>query len=378
MLFCDHPGLMSCTCHSAFQGTGRRTFLAGLAAGAGVLAAQVSAFAQEVPQLTPAELRVVPAEGTVSKAAIELVKRVDVHHHPVPPAYIEAIGGHSRLSPALRTWSVERSIADMDQANVGTAMLSIPASGLWPDDVAANRKTARSCNEYMASLVQEYPGRFGMWAALPMSDVEGSLTELAYAMDTLHADGVGLFTDYGSTWLGDPKFAPVFAELNRRGTVVYTHPTTAACCGNLISGVGEAVIEYGTDTARTIASLLFSGAAARNPNLKLIFSHAGGTMPALIERFVLLSRQPNMAKVTPNGVLPQLGRFYYDVAQAANPEALNPLMKVVPESQVVFGTDFPYRTSLEHVTGLVGCDFSNAQLMAIGRTNALALVPRLR
>jgi predicted TIM-barrel fold metal-dependent hydrolase len=101
-------------------------------------------------------------------------------------------------------------------------------------------------------------------------------------------------------------------------------------------------------------------------------------MPTLIERFVLLSRQPNMAGVTPDGVMQQLGRFYYDVAQAANPEALGPLMRVVPTSQVVFGTDYPYRTSLEHVTGLAGCGFTDPEQAAIGRTNALSLVPRLR
>jgi predicted TIM-barrel fold metal-dependent hydrolase len=336
------------------------------------------AFADETPTLSEAELRLVPAERPVPRSAIDLVRRIDVHHHPVPPAYLAAVGGAGREAPPLRGWSPERSLADMDRAGVATAMLSIPASGMWRPDAAENRKIARACNEYMANLVQRHPGRFGLWAALPLADIDGSLAELAYAMDTLHADGVGLFTDYGSAWLGDARFAPVFAELERRRAVVYTHPTTAACCGNLVPGVESAVIEYATDTARTIASLLFSGTAARTPNVKYIFSHAGGTMPTLIERFVLMSRQPNMAKVTPDGVLPQLERFYYDVAQAANPEALGPLMKLVPDSQVVFGTDYPYRTSLEYVAGLMGCGLTEAQLSAIGRTNALDLVPRLR
>ncbi len=381
MLSCDDAGAMGCNCHSG----GRRAFLTGLV-GAGTLAVGGRAFAQGVggpqgaggPHLSPDELRVVPAEGVAAKTAVDLVKRIDVHHHPVPPAYVEALGGVTHLSPPLRPWSVERSLEDMDRAGVATAMLSIPASGMWLPDAAANRRIARSCNEYMAALVQKYPGRFGVWAALPLSDVDGSLAELAYAMDSLHADGVGLFTDYGTRWLGDPAFSPVFDELNRRRAVVYTHPTTASCCGNLLPNVAEAVIEYATDTARSIANLLFTGTAARYPDLKLIFSHAGGTMPTLIERFVLLSRQPNMAGVTPDGVMQQLGRFYYDVAQAANPEALGPLMRVVPTSQVVFGTDYPYRTSLEHVTGLAGCGFTDPEQAAIGRTNALSLVPRLR
>ncbi len=375
MLSCDHPVVQTCCCHPLAPG--RRRFLTGLAVGAGLSVIGRSARAQVAP-LSPAELRLVPALRPAAPAAIGLVRRIDVHHHPVPPAYEQAVSARAGLAGPLRGWSPEKSLADMDRAGVATAMLSIPAAGLWLPDVAANRRLARSCNEYVAGLVQRYPGRFGFWAALPLPDVEGSLQELAYATEMLHADGAGLFTVYGSKWLGDASFAPLFAELNRRGAVVFIHPTTGACCGNLIPGVPEPVIEYATDTARTIASLLFSGAAARYPNPKLIFCHAGGTMPTLIERFVLLSRQPNMAKVTPDGVLPLLGRFYYDVAQTANPEALGPLMRVVPASQVVFGTDYPYRTSIEQVAGLAGCGFSDTQLTAIGRGNVLQLVPRLR
>ena len=332
---------------------------------------------EQAARLSPAELQLVPSLRPVSPEIVGLVRRIDVHHHPVPPAYAQAVGGTSGLRGPLQGWSPEKSLADMDHAGVETAMLSIPAAGLWLPDAAVNRRLARSCNEYMAELVQRYPKRFGFWAALPLPDVDGSLQELTYALDTLHADGVGLFTVYGDKWLGDVAFAQLFTELNRRRTVVYTHPTSAACCGNLVTNVPDAAIEYGTDTARTIASLLFSGAAIRYPDLKLIFSHSGGTMPALIERFVLLSRQANMAKVTPDGALPLLARFFYDVAQTANPEALGSLMRVVPGSQIVFGTDFPYRTSIEHVAGLVGCGLSTAQMVAIGRSNALTLVPRL-
>jgi 6-methylsalicylate decarboxylase len=378
MLFCDHTRVTSCACHTP----SRRGVLAALA-GAGVFAlgsgaqAQIDMPADQLAHLSPLERTSVPALQPVSQAVVRSVRRIDVHHHPVPPPYVEMVSKGPGLTAALRGWSVEKSLADMDRAGVETAMLSIPGNGLWLADAETNRQLARACNEYMAGIVQRYPGRFGMWAALPLTDNDSSLQEMAYALDTLHADGIGLLTVYGNKWLGDAAFAPVFAEFNRRRAVVYTHPATGTCCGNLISGVPDPVIEYGTDTARTIASLLFSGAAMRYPDVRMIFSHAGGVMPTLIERFVLLSRQPNMAKNTPDGALPLLARYYYDCAQSANPEALGPLMRIVPSSQIVFGTDFPYRTSLEHVAGLSGCGLSSAQLTAIGRTNALRLVPRL-
>ena len=381
MLF-QHRHSTSCACRLPT----RRGILAG---GVGLLAVGAAARAQvqsptDLPadlyaKLTPAEIKAVPTLNQVaSRALIKAVKRIDVHHHPVPPAYVEAVSNRTGLASALSGWSPEKSLSDMDRANVETAMLSIPANGLWLPDAAANAKIARSCNEYMAGMVKDYPGRFGFWAALPLPDIDSSLKEVAYAFDTLHADGIGLFTVYGLKWLGDPAFRPLWEELNRRHAVVYTHPTSAGCCANLIKGVLDSVVEYGTDTARTIASLLFTGTAAKYPNVKLIFSHAGGTMPALIERFVLMSRQNSTREVMPDGIMKLVGSFYYDVAQAANPEALSALTRIVPDSQIVFGTDFPYRTSIEYVAALKACGFSHKELAAIGRTNALPLVPRLR
>ncbi len=375
MLSCDGAAGSLCLCRPQLRNLSRRGMLGGLAAG--LVGAGRAAQAQ-TGRLTPKDFDLVPALRPAERSAVDQVRRIDVHHHPVPPDYAQAVAAGSGLPGPLRGWSPEKSLADMDRAGVATAMLSIPAAGLWFSDPAANRSLARKCNDYMAEMVQRYPGRFGFWAALPLPDVDGCLQELAYVIDTLRADGVGLFTSYGRSWLGDAAFAPLFHELNRRTTAVFVHPTIATCCGNLIPGIPEATIEYGTETARTIASLLFSGSARHHPDVKLIFSHAGGTMPALVERFVLLSQQPSFADAAPEGVLPLLARFYYDVAQAANPEALGVLMRVVPTSQVVFGTDYPYRTSIEHVAGLAGCGLSAEQLVAIGRSNALPLVPRLR
>jgi len=85
------------------------------------------------------------------------------------------------------------------------------------------------------------------------------LKAIGYAFDTLKADGIGMMISYGDKWLGYAQFAPVFAELNRRATV----NTSANCCVNLVPGVSEASVEWGADTTRCIASLIFSGGAQR-------------------------------------------------------------------------------------------------------------------
>jgi predicted TIM-barrel fold metal-dependent hydrolase len=303
--------------------------------------------------------------------------RIDVHHHHTPPPYVAAVTAKNVPGP-VRDWTPEKSLADMDRAGVATALTSITTPALRFLDEAGAAKLARECNEYSAKLAGDSRGRFGMFAVMPMPHVEATLREIAYALDALKADGIGLLTSYGDKWLGDPAFAPVMDELNRRRAVVYTHPTTANCCGNLIPDVPESIIEWGTDTTRTIASLVFSGTAARCRDLKLIFSHGGGTMPFLTERFVRLPLiNKSLAPRVPNGVEHELRRFYYDTAQAAHQFALASLLKLVPVSQVVFGTDFPYRTAADHVKGLTEYGFSASDLQAIDRGNALRLLPRL-
>ena len=306
--------------------------------------------------------------------------RIDVHHHMSPPGWVAA--ARSSLDPLSINWTVEKSLADMDRAGIATAILSVTTPGIVLANlsVEAGRRLARECNEYGARLVQDYPRRFGFFAVLPMYDVQGSLAEIAYALDVLKADGIGLLTSYGDKWLGDPVFFPIMEELNRRKVVVYTHPTAANCCGNLQPKVPPVLIEYGTDTTRAIASVLFDGNARRFRDIRWIFSHAGGTMPFLIERFVRHPiLVPSVAPLFPEGVAAELRRFYYDTAQTPNAAAMSALSKVVPTSQIVLGTDFPYRTGLDHVKGLRDCGvFNEADLRMIEHDTALALLSRVR
>lgn len=305
--------------------------------------------------------------------------RIDTHHHVFPPPYVAALAAGKQDSQIATAWSVERTIEDMDRAGVGTSILSVtqPAVTFLAADAA--RRVARESNEWVAKLIAGAPGRFGSFATLPMPNVDDTLREIEYALDTLKADGVCLLTSYGTRWLGHASFAPVLDELNRRRAVVYTHPATADCCRNLLAGIPDTVIEFGTDTSRTITDIVFSGTADRCRDAQFIFSHAGGTLPFLTERLVRLPVQnPAMQKRVPRGVLTELRRFFYDIAWSAHPAALASLTQLVPATQIVFGSDYPYRTGEDHVKGLLEYGFGAADLRAIERENALRLLPRLR
>jgi predicted TIM-barrel fold metal-dependent hydrolase len=303
--------------------------------------------------------------------------RIDVHHHLFPPDYRRAVAAAN--AGALVPWTAEQSLAEMDKSAIQTAMLSVSPPGIWFAGAAQARNLARIINDYGAKMRQDFPDRFGLFAALPLPDIEGSLREIEYGLDTLKADGIGLMTNYGDTWLGDASFAPVWEELNRRKAVVYTHPNTPTCCTNIKDEVGPGTIEWATDTTRTVASLLFSGTAARYPDIRWILSHGGGTTPFLLSRFTRQEADmKEREKRVPKGVIYELKKFYYDTAQANHPGALAALLKLAPVSQILFGTDYPYRTGAEEIDGLTAQHFAAADLRAIERGNALRILPRLK
>jgi predicted TIM-barrel fold metal-dependent hydrolase len=301
-------------------------------------------------------------------------QRVDFHHHFLPPRHIEAILAQ-RESGAPPKWSPDLSLEEMDKNGVATAIVSLVQPGVWLGDVPKSRSLARECNEYGAKMVADHRGRFGFFAAIPLPDAEGSLREIEYALDTLKADGIGLMTSFDGKYLGDPAFAPVFEELNRRKAIVYTHPTQPQCCVGLVKGVPASSIEYATDSTRTIASLLFSGTTTRAKDIRFIFSHGGGTVPFLVGRFERLADEK---KNVPNGVRPELGKFYYEIAQANHPGALAALMDLVPMSQVLFGSDYPLRPISEAVQGVTKYNFSHAERLALESGNASRLLARLK
>jgi 6-methylsalicylate decarboxylase len=305
--------------------------------------------------------------------------RIDIHHHFSPPAWIAHVKGRELLQPANANWTPEKSIEDMDKGGVAAAVISITNPGLWFGDKEATRRIARECNEYGAKLVQQHPTRFGLFAALPMPDVEATLKEIEYAFDTLKADGAHFMTSFGDTWLGDPAYFPVMAELNRRKAVVHVHPTAANCCKNLIPDVSAGIMEYGTDTTRAIMGVMFSGTAVRYPDIRYIWSHAGGTAPFLAGRIDRASRNMKERETRlPNGAINELKKFYYDTAGAANVGAIASLRQLVASDRIMFGTDFPPGgTSAAVAKEISELGFSAADLRAIDRDNAVRLIPRL-
>jgi 6-methylsalicylate decarboxylase len=320
--------------------------------------------------------------GSASAASAQqpgsAVAKIDVHHHYTSPALLAMMIGRRTGQTFNEAWTLQKSLDAMDAAGIAKAVVSTSDPGIFFGDYDATKALARNCNEYQAKMVSDHPQRFGMFTTLPMPDIDSSLTEIAYGLDVLKADGVGMMTSYGTQYLGDPAFTPVMEELNRRRAVVFVHPLEPACCTNVLPGIPDVVVEYGAETSRTIASLLLNGTTARFPDIKFIFSHGGGTIPYLITRFQrAYASTPALMKSSPGGAVPAIQKLYFDTAQAWNPYSLSALTKLMPIDHIVLGTDFPAGSPVGTVNGLADFGLSQAALQAIERDNALTLMSRL-
>ena len=323
----------------------------------------------------------IAAAGGLAMPAIAQAKphRIDVHHHVVPPTWLAAMDLIGRSNPPLTHWSIQKTLDDMDKGGVATSIVSPTSPQTIPLGTAAAVKIAREANEYGKKLMTDHPGRFGVFATLPLPHINESLKEIAYAFDTLKVDGIGMMTNYGDKWLGYSHFAPIWEELNRRKATVYTHPTDANCCVNLVQGVPPSALEWGTDTTRSIINTIFSGTSQKYKDINWIWSHGGGALTSIAERLLLqmVAGPPYKGKFTREIVQGELNRFYYDTAQVSLAGTLAALAKLVPVSQIVYGTDFPYRTAADHTKG-VTATFKGDDLKMIDRGNAERLIPRLK
>jgi predicted TIM-barrel fold metal-dependent hydrolase len=357
----------------------RRDLLTGIAAfGAGALLSRGVSLAQ-TPAANP--------------------RLIDIHRHFVSPAYLKVLNaktGHKvdgftgffPLGPWMN-YSPARDIETMDKQGIATSIVSTTSPGTWFGDRDETRGLVREMNEYGAKMTTDYKGRFGLFALLPLPSVDDCLKEIEYAFDTLKADGVGLLTSNGSRYLGDPAFQPIFDELNRRKAVVYTHPIDAPCCQNVsTAGVTPTTLEFPTDTTRAILSLIASAPntpspATRYGDCRFIFSHGGGTLPAIIGRVGVGGPDDladNLSKpAAPNSRLDHLRRFYYDTAMATNPVQIGALKTIAGASQILFGTDYPFGgDAVKHRQGLEKCGLTADELHGIFRENAAKLLPQYK
>jgi predicted TIM-barrel fold metal-dependent hydrolase len=324
------------------------------------------------------------------------LRLIDVHHHFASPGWVKVLKDEGVLNNSWDAYTPAKAIELMDEAGIQAAFASQTTPGVWFGEGYGNsaggrsgkkqtveeaRALMREMNEFGARMVADHPGRFGVFAPLALPDIDGSLREIEYALDTLKLQGIGILTSHGNHWLGDPLFTPVFEELNRRKAVVYTHPTAAPCCRELLPGVSPTTLEYGTDTARAITSWITSGSAKKFPGIRWIHSHGGGTLSGMTGRLLGDEVQYMRGEAPPDSRLHYIRQYYYDTRHSDNWAAAAALKRMVGATQLVFGyfdipRDAEFDGPKEFQKIVDTGEFTDAELRGIASGNVLKLFPQ--
>ena len=309
---------------------------------------------------------------------------VDIHHHILPDFFWQAtnegaapVGG---IAPP--PWSRAGMLAFLDDARIDVAVTSISTPGTHTGDDAAARALARRCNELAAELIRDRPDRFAGFACLPLPDVDGSLAELAYALDVLKLDGVVLFSNARGVYLGDPRLDPLFDELQRRRALVFVHPNASPDPSAHSLGLPDSLIDFTADTTRAIARLHYSNTFGRTPDVKYVFSHAGGTVPYLAGRFGIVDEMGVIPGAEGRASAAETFRhLYWDTALSWGDPVLRMLRDVAGIDHVVYGSDYPYLrrdlavASRGHI--LSSPELSPGERESVLGGTAVKLIPRL-
>jgi 6-methylsalicylate decarboxylase len=312
-------------------------------------------------------------------------KRIDVHHHLIPPPYLkelDRLGIKDSGGKALPKWSPKDSIDVMDANYIQLAILSLSTPGVYFGNRADTEKLARVCNEYAKEVCEQNPSRFGFFAVLPMPFTDAATKEAIYALDHLGAQGVILLANTDGKYLGQPEFEELMAELNKRSAIVFVHPNTPPDTDKLGLNEPAFLIEFLCDTTRAAVNLILKGVMERHSNIKWILAHSGGFLPYAAWRVALANGMPEFIRHVPHGVMHYIKQFYFDTALSPSPYSLASLKELVDPSHILFGSDFPFApaalVNVETQTLDQSTVFEKATSDQFRNSNALALFPELK
>jgi 6-methylsalicylate decarboxylase len=285
------------------------------------------------------------------------VSLIDIHAHFLPPQYRDALAAAGIDQPdgfpRVPMWSAADHLAVMDRLGIDVSMLSVSSPGVqFGTGVSSSDAVglARHVNDVAAATITDHPGRFGAFASVPLHNIDESLAEIERALDGLKLDGINVLTNVDGVYLGDASLEPIMAELDRRRSTVFIHPTSPACWECTSLGFPRPMIEFPFDTTRAVTNMLLSGTLTRHPHIRWIVPHAGGTLPFLASRIAGISVL--LGADDPADVITQLRRLYYDLAGSASAPVVTALLALVDRGQVLYGSDWPFTPEPAVAAGL--------------------------
>ena len=284
---------------------------------------------------------------------------VDIHAHYSPREYNETllrIGGRS-LPEAARPATqrplrhdgpegVPERLARMDDAGVQMQVLSPAASPPYAEKLEDAVEAASVINDAYAGLMQQHPERLGAFVSLPLPHIDASLREIERGLDQLGMLGVTINCSVFDRSAAEEEFEPVYAELDRRGAVLFYHPVQNGLCSPLINDYRYTVpVGASLEDMAIVLHLIARRIPSRFPNIKYVVPHLGGMIPMQLARLDAQGAQQHPDITEAPSVTAR--RLYYDTVCYGSQAAFTCAYMAFGAEHLVTGSDYPVLMSFE-------------------------------
>jgi aminocarboxymuconate-semialdehyde decarboxylase len=274
--------------------------------------------------------------------------RIDIHAHLWTTDYLDLCQSYGNVDTGTQRnkgagmgqEEMDKRFALMEANGVEMQILDICPQAPHFENKEHAVNAARKANDLYAEAVSRWPKKFKAFAAVPLPHVDEALKELERALDQLKFVGATMTTFPANHSPADPSFAPFYEELNRRGTVLYIHPSGNGIDSpfvipfNLRWAIGAPM----EDTV-SIMHLIEAGIPQKYPKLKIVNSHLGGMIPMVYQRLDNISKWehplPELPSIT-------VKRMWYCSVGHGHPPALRAAVDSMGADRICLGTDYPY------------------------------------
>lgn len=197
-------------------------------------------------------------------------------------------------------------------------------------------------NDHIAELVSKYPKNYIGLATIPMQDTEAAIMELERAKKIGHV-GIQIGSNINDENLSEERFFPIFEACERLGMAVLIHPWQMMGFDSMKKYWLPWLVGMPAETSRAACSMIFGGILERLPNLRVCFSHAGGSfLPTLGRIEHGFNCRPDLVAID-NQRNPReyVGKFWVD-SITHDIDALKYILKMQGSKRVCLGSDYPF------------------------------------
>jgi len=252
-------------------------------------------------------------------------------------------------------WDGGVRVKDCDHTNVDIQVLStVPVMfSYWakPEDTL---DLSKYLNDHIASVINDYPGRFLGLGTIPMQSPDLAIKEMERCMKDLKLSGIQIGSHINDWNLDDEKLFPIYEAAEELGASIFVHPWDMMGKEKMPKYWLPWLVGMPAETSLAICSMIFGGVFEKFKNLKVCFAHGGGSFPITIGRIEHgFNVRPDLVAVD-NNVNPRdyLGKFYFD-SLVHDEMALKFLVDLVGDEKIILGSDYPFPLGEHHPGKLI-------------------------